>query len=44
MKPCQHTQMGYLTLITLGGALLLILGLMLMNGFEWVALGTDGVM
>ncbi|GIK38088.1 MAG: hypothetical protein BroJett011_19210 [Chloroflexota bacterium] len=37
-KPYHHTQIGYVILVALGAALLLLTGLMLANGFDWVAL------
>lgn len=37
-KPYQHTQIGYVILVALGAGLLLLIGLMLANGFEGVAL------
>jgi hypothetical protein len=37
-KRYHHTQIGYLTLVALGAGLLFMIGLMLTNGFEWMAL------
>ena len=37
-KRYHHTQIGYLTLVALGAGLLFMIGLILMNGFEGVAL------
>lgn len=39
MKRYQHTQIGYLTVISLGLAVLLIISLTMTNGFNWVAFG-----
>ncbi len=36
MERYRHTQIGYLLLVALGGALALILCLMLITGFDWV--------
>ena len=37
MERYRHTQIGYLLLVALGGALALILCLMLITGFNWIA-------
>jgi hypothetical protein len=37
-KRYHHTQIGYLTLVALGAGLLFMIGLILTNGFTWVAL------
>ena len=37
MERYRHTQIGYLLLVALGGGLALILYLMLITGFNWVA-------
>ena len=37
MEQYRHTQIGYLLLVALGGGLALILCLMLITGFNWIA-------
>jgi hypothetical protein len=36
MKRYKHTQIGYLGLTTLGPALVLVAGLLFVNGFSWI--------
>lgn len=43
-NPYKHTQIGYLMLITLGGALLFIIYLMITQGFNWVGFGVTVVL
>ena len=40
MKRYKHTQIGYLGLTTLGPALIVVAGLLLVNGFNWIAFVT----
>jgi len=40
MKRYKHIQIGYLGLTTLGPALIVVAGLLLVNGFNWIAFVT----